>query len=114
MSEQDTTKPKKIDYFHLPDELWHLIASCLPDEPKRRGPGRPRADNRAIWNGIWYHLWTGCQWKAIHRSWFGVCSSVIHARLQLWQQTGVFAAVMSKLAEFYAAPSRHRLGLAVD
>jgi putative transposase len=102
MSEHDTTKPKTIDYFQMPEELWHLIESCLPEEPKRPGPGRPRADNRAIWNGIWYHLWTGCQWKAIHRSWFGVCSSVIHARLQLWQQTGVFAAVMGKLAEFYA------------
>lgn len=102
MREHDTTKPKNIDYFQLPEALWCLIESCLPDEPPRRGPGRPRADNRAIWNGIWYHLWTGCQWKALHRNWFGVCSSVIHARFQQWQQNGVFAAVMRKLAEFYA------------
>ncbi len=102
MDEHDTTKPKNIDYFQLPEELWCLIEPCLPQAAKRQGPGRPRANNRAIWNGIWYHLWTGCQWKAIHRTWFGVCSSVIHARLQMWQQSGVFAAVMHKLVEFYA------------
>ena len=102
MNKQDTIKPKSVDYFQIPDELWRLIESCLPATPRRQGPGRPRADNRAVWNGIWYHLWTGCQWKAIHRTWFGVCSSVIHARLQEWQQSGVFATIMGRLVEFYA------------
>ncbi len=102
MSEQDTTKPKNVDYFQVPEELWRLIESCLPPEPERQGPGRPRANRRAIWNGIWYHLWTGCQWKAIHRTWFGVCSSVIHERFQTWQQAGVFDAIMRTVVEFYA------------
>jgi hypothetical protein len=38
---------------------------------------RCRASDRAIANAIWYVLWTGCQWKAIHREWFGVSSSVV-------------------------------------
>ncbi|MBA3869267.1 MAG: transposase [Anaerolineae bacterium] len=33
-------------------------------KPHPRG-GRPPADNRAVMNGIWYELWTGCQWKPI-------------------------------------------------
>jgi putative transposase len=110
MDKHNTTKPKNIDYFRLPEELWELLESCLPPEPKRQGPGRPRADNRAVWNAIWYHLWTGCQWKAIHRDWFGVCSSVIHARFQTWQRTGVFDAILRRLAEYYA--QRREIGWA--
>ncbi len=102
MSEQHTTKPKNVDYFQVPQELWRLIEACLPSEPERQGAGRPRADRRAIWNGIWYHLWTGCQWKAIHRTWFGVCSSVIHERFQTWQKSGVFATILRRLVEYYA------------
>ena len=101
MSKQDNTKPKNVDYFQVPDALWSQIKACLPEVPKRSGPGRPRADDRAVWNGIWYHLWSGCQWKAIHRNWFGVSSSVIHDRFQLWQQSGVFDAIMHRLVEYY-------------
>ena len=35
------------------------------------GPGRKPAENRRVVSGIWYVLWTGCQWKAVHRDWFG-------------------------------------------
>jgi putative transposase len=102
MSEQHSTKPKNVDYFQVPQELWQLIELCLPPEAERQGAGRPRANQRSIWNGIWYHLWSGCQWKAIHRSWFGVCSSVIHERFQSWQRSGVFDAILRTLVEFYA------------
>jgi putative transposase len=102
MSEQNITKPKNIDYFQVPQALWRLIELCLPQEAERHGAGRPRAKPQAIWNGIWYHLWTGCQWKAIHRTWFGVCSSVIHERFQSWQQSGVFDSILRTVAEFYA------------
>lgn len=102
MSEQDSTKPQNIDYFQVPDELWERIAACLPPEPVRQGPGRPRAEPRAVLNGIWYQLWTGCQWKAIHRRWFGVCSSVLHERFQSWQQLGVFDTIFRTMVEFYA------------
>ena len=60
-----TTKPKNVDYFQVPDELWQLIKHFIPKPPERKGPGCPRADDRAALNGIWYVLWTGCQWKAI-------------------------------------------------
>lgn len=102
MDKQDNTKPKNVDYFQVPEELWALIEPCLPAVPACTGPGRPRANDRAVWNGIWYHLWTGCQWKAIHVNWFGVCSSVIHERFQTWQKSGVFDAVLHRLAAYYA------------
>lgn len=52
-------------------------------------------------NAIWYVLWTGCQWKALHRSWFGVSSSVVHARFQMWREAGVFAKLMRRLVKTY-------------
>ena len=67
----------------------------------RSGPGRPRADDRAALNGIWYVLWTGCQWKAIHRNWFGVSSSVIHERFQTWREQGVFGDVLREMVLYY-------------
>lgn len=39
-------------------------------------------------------LWTGCQWKAVHKDWFGVCSSTLHERFQTWQQLGIFDKIM--------------------
>ena len=64
-------KPKNVDYFQVPKPLWKRIKKLLPKPPKKRERGRP-ADNRAVMNGIWYVLWTGCQWKAVHKDWFGV------------------------------------------
>jgi len=101
MDENHTQKPKNVDYFRVPRALWRCLRRHLPKEPKRTGPGRKRADNRRVINGIWYVLWTGCQWKAVHRDWFGVCSTTIHKRFQEWQHSGVFDKLMRELAKFY-------------
>ena len=101
MNNNATAKPKNVDYFRVPRPLWRRIRKLLPQpgQPGRRG--RKRADNRQVVNGIWYVLWTGCQWKAIHKDWFGVCSSSLHERFQTWQASGVFAALMREMADFY-------------
>jgi len=78
------------------------MSRLLPAEGKRKGPGRKRADNRRVINGIWYVQWTGCQWKAVKRDWFGVCSSTLHQRFQEWQASGVFEALMREFVNFYA------------
>jgi transposase len=101
MSEYASTKPKNVDYFKVPEELWKTVKRFLPPQAKGKGPGRPRADDRAALNGIWYVLWTGCQWKAIHRDWFGVSSSVIHERFQTWREMGIFATVMREMVMYY-------------
>ena len=86
-------KPKAVNYFEVPPKMWKKIRKLFPQAPQRRKRGRPRADNRAVLNGIWYVLWTGCQWKAVHKDWFGVSSSVLHERFQSWQQQGIFAKI---------------------
>jgi len=95
------TKPKNVDYFRVPGPIWRLVKKWLPRPSKKRGPGRPRVSNRDVVNGIWYVLWTGCQWKAVHKDWFGVSSSVLHERFQTWQQQGIFDKMLKALVRFY-------------
>lgn len=102
MTKEHTEKPKNVDYFRIPRPLWRRIQRLLPKPKPRPQGGRPPADNRAIVNGIWYVLWTGCQWKAVHRDWFGVCSSVLHERFQQWQRQGIFLKLMRLMLRFYA------------
>ena len=73
------TKPKNVSYTRVPGKLWTKIKKHLP-KIRSGGRGRPACSNRSVMDGIWYVLWTGCQWKAIDKDWFGASSSVIHAR----------------------------------
>jgi putative transposase len=104
MSKATTTN--KVDYFRLPRPLWRKLKKHLPRKRNRsnRG-GRPRVSDRAVANAIWYVLWTGCQWKSIHREWFGVSSSVVHERFQRWRQMGIFEKLMNWMVEHYAKVS---------
>jgi putative transposase len=102
MSDNATAKPKNVDYFRMPRPLWRCVRRLLPKPVPHPKGGRPPADDRAVVNGIWYILWTGCQWKAVHKDWFGVCSSTLHERFQTWQQAGVFHKVMTRMVRFYA------------
>jgi transposase len=97
---KDNTKPKSI--YRMPGKLWKLLKKHLPKEPKVRKPGRPRVNNRDVLDGIWYVLWTGCQWKSIEKEWFHVSSSVLHERFQTWQQQGLFEKLFKKMVKYYA------------
>jgi len=100
-------KPKTVRHSRVPGKLWRKIKKHLPTD-KRSGRGRPRASNRAVLNGIWYVLWTGCQWKSIEREWFGVASSVIHERFQTWTKQGVFENILTAMLRYYGRTRRVR------
>jgi transposase len=86
--------------FRLPDEVWERLKSALPSErPKPRG-GRPRMENRAALDAIFYVLRTGCQWKALPRS-LGA-SSTVHDRFSEWVEQGVFLAMWEGGLKQYA------------
>lgn len=106
MKTHSKAKPKNVDYFNVPSKLWRIIKRELPKQPPRRGPGRPAIPHRNVINGIWYVLWTGCQWKAVHKDWFGVSSSVLHERFQTWQADGRWARIMRRMVRFYARQRR--------
>jgi transposase len=106
---RDATTTRKVDYFNLPRPLWRKLKKCLPKRTKITGRGdRPRASDRAVINAIWYVLSTGCQWKALHKDWFGVSSSVVHERFQKWTKMGLFEKLMKRMAEYY---TRERGGI---
>jgi putative transposase len=92
---------KAVDYFHLPRPLWRKLKKCLPERKRSKRGGRPPCPDRAVMNALWYVLWTGCQWKALHRTWFGVSASAVHARFQRWRRLGVFEKMMTFLAKHY-------------
>ncbi len=93
---------KSSNRYRIPSKLWRLLKKHLPKEPKVRGRGRPRVANRAVIDGIWYVLWTGCQWKSIQKAWFGASSSVLHQRFQAWQQDGLFEGLFKTIVKYYA------------
>jgi putative transposase len=104
---REATTARKMDYFRLPRPLWRKLKKHLPkkrNKSKKRG-GRPRVSDRAVANAIWYVLWSGCQWKAIHREWFGVSASVVHERFQWWRRMGLFEKLMNWMVEHYAKES---------
>ena len=102
MKTHNNTKPKNVNYFRVPRKLWRLIKRELPSQIKRNGPGRYPIPHRNVINGLWYIMWTGCQWKAIHRDWFDVSSSVLHERFQTWQEEGRWDRIMRRVARYYA------------
>jgi putative transposase len=99
---KDNTKSKTINFHQMPRKLWRLLKKHLPKADKKGGPGRPRVNDRNVMNGIWFILWTGCQWKAVDSAWFQVSSSTLHRRFQDWQQAGVFDKLFQIMVRYYA------------
>src|SRR5678809_1655073 len=68
----------------LTDDEWAIVAPMIP--PGRHG-GRKRSVNvREVLNGIFYVLWTGCQWKALPKDL--PTKSTVHDYLELWNWDG--------------------------
>ena len=68
----------------LTDEEWTLVAPLIP--PAKRGGGKRRVNIREVVNGIFYVLWTGCQWKALPKDF--PAKSTVHWYLMLWEWDG--------------------------
>lgn len=81
-----------VQEFLISDVAWELIEPLLPvrDKPSHPlGCHRPRTPDRQVFNGIFFVLRTGCQWKALDAT--GICKgSNAHARFQEWEQDGFF------------------------
>src|ERR1700685_2633843 len=73
----------------LTDEEWIIVAPMIP--PARHG-GRKRSVNvREVLNGIFYVLWTGCQWKALPKDL--PPKSTVHDYLELWNWDGTLERI---------------------
>jgi transposase len=77
----------------LTDDEWVIIAPMIP--PARHG-GRKRSVNvREVLNGIFYVLWTGCQWKALPKDL--PPKSTVHDYLELWNWDGTLERIHHEL-----------------
>jgi putative transposase len=95
------TKTTRLDtLWHVPDELWALIAPILGPEKVSHAVGRPNRPFRQIFDGILYVLRTGCQWQALPREAYGPASTV-HARFRKWVQAGAFNEAWQRLLAYY-------------
>ena len=85
--------------WHADDALWTRLAPLLAVVKPRTKPGRPRAHDRPLFDGVIWVLRTGAQWSAVPRA-FGP-KSTVHDRFQEWVRTGAFAAAWTLLLEEY-------------
>ena len=73
----------------LTDDEWAIVAPMIP--PGRHG-GRKRSVNvREVLNGIFYVLWTGCQWKALPKDL--PPRSTVYDYFDLWEWDGTLGRI---------------------
>ena len=73
----------------LTDEEWALVERLIP--PGKRGGGKRTVNIREVLNGIFYVLWTGCQWKAVPKDL--PPKSTLHWYLMLWDWDGTLERI---------------------
>lgn len=86
--------------WRVDDALWAELRPLLAVDKPRRKPGRPRADDRRILDGLIWLARTGSQWAAWPRERFGP-KSTAHDRLQEWVRHGCLQAAWAHLLRVY-------------
>ena len=83
--------------YELSDDEWTAIEPMLPNKPR----GVPRVNDRRILNGIFWILRSGAPWRDLPDN-FGPYTTC-HNRFVRWRRAGVWAELMSALAEAHDA-----------
>ena len=77
----------------LTDAEWAIVQPMIP--PGRHGGRRRSVNVREVLNGIFYILWTGCQWKALPKDL--PPKSTVHDYLELWNWDGTLQRIHHEL-----------------
>ena len=93
-TEQDDPSIWRVD-----GALWALLEPILKSEKPRKKPGRPRRDDRAIFDGLVWLARTGSQWSQLPRE-FGP-KSTVHERFAEWVETGALERAWAALLREY-------------
>ena len=72
---------------------WAIVEPMIP--PARHGGRRRSVNVREVLNGIFYILWTGCQWKALPKDL--PPKSTVHDYLELWNWDGTLERIHHEL-----------------
>ena len=87
--------------WRVDDALWALLAPILACAKPRKKPGRPRRDDRAIFDGLIWLARTGSQWSQLPRE-FGP-KSTVHERFSEWVASGALERAWAVLLAEYDA-----------
>src|SRR5438552_11144542 len=74
--------------WKLNDERWKKIAILLPKNKIGKEGGRPRADNRKVFEGILWILRTGAPWAELPKEYGS--ASTCWRRLKEWEEQDVW------------------------
>jgi putative transposase len=77
--------------------LWSELKTIF--SIKTATTGRPEFDNKTTLEGIFYVLYTGCQWNRIPKE-YG-CKSTVHGKFMKWCRMGLFKKLMLIAREHY-------------
>jgi transposase len=93
--------PEKDDptIWRVDDALWALVAPLLKSDKVRKKPGRPRRDDRALFDGLIWLARTGAQWSQLPRE-FGP-KSTVHERFTEWTTSGALERAWAALLRTY-------------
>ena len=93
--------PAKDDptIWRVDDALWALLEPILRSDKPRKKPGRPRRDDRPIFDGLIWLARTGSQWSRLPRE-FGP-KSTVHERFSEWVETGALERAWAVLLGAY-------------
>jgi len=93
--------PEKDDptIWRVDDALWALVAPLLKSDKVRKKPGRPRRDDRALFDGLIWLARTGAQWSQLPRE-FGP-QSTVHERFTEWTTSGALERAWAALLRTY-------------
>ncbi len=103
-SRPDVALPAATDdptIWRVDDALWAQLEPILRSDKVRVKPGRPRRDDRPLFDGLIWLARTGSQWAAVPRE-FGP-KSTVHERFSEWAREGQLARAWAVLLATYDA-----------
>jgi putative transposase len=85
--------------WRVDDALWAELQPLLVVDKPRKKPGRPRNDDRPLFDGLIWIARSGGQWRALPRA-FGAKATVNDRYLE-WVEHGCFARAWARLLAVY-------------
>ena len=77
--------------YELTDTQWDLIEDLFPKQTM----GRPRLDDRGLFNGILWILCSGAAWRDLPER-YGKWQTV-YSRFRRWEEIGLFDRILDRL-----------------
>lgn len=77
--------------YELTDTQWDLIEDLFPEQTM----GRPRLDDRRLFNGILWILCSGAAWRDLPER-YGKWQTV-YSRFRRWEAVGLFDRILDRL-----------------